>query len=256
MPAWLAVPANPGPVPGVIVLHDVGGMSQDHRNQANWLAESGFLALAVDLYYLGGMLRCIRAIARDLIARTGPTFDDVETCRSWLTSQPGCTDQIGVVGFCMGGGFALLLVSGHGFSAASINYGGKLPPDVDDFLKTACPVVGSYGGKSRWEQGVADELERALQRALVPHDVKEYPEAGHSFMNNKDQFWFKLLRYTGISYNEPAAMDARRRIAAFFHTHLDGEGTPAVAEGVEAQTKLDLITASTPGSASGDEPRY
>ena len=55
----------------------------------------------------------------------------------------------------MGGGFALLLVSGHGFSAASINYGGKLPPDVDDFLKTACPVVGSYGAKSRWEKGVS-----------------------------------------------------------------------------------------------------
>ena len=39
-------------------------------------------------------------------------------------------------------------------------------------------------------------------------------------MNNKEQFWFKLLRFTGIAYNEPAAMDARRRIEAFFHTHL------------------------------------
>lgn len=37
MPAYLAVPSNPGPVPGVVVLHDVGGMSVDHRNQANFL---------------------------------------------------------------------------------------------------------------------------------------------------------------------------------------------------------------------------
>ena len=120
----------------------------------------------------------------------------------------------------MGGGFALLLASGHGFSAASINYGGKLPPDVETFLQVACPVVGSYGGKSHWEQGVADQLEQALQRALVPHDVKEYPDAGHSFMNNKQSFWFKMLRYRNIGFNEPAAMDARRRIIAFFHTHL------------------------------------
>jgi carboxymethylenebutenolidase len=222
MPAYLATPAAPNRVPGVIVLHDVGGMSQDHRNQANWLAEAGFLALAVDLYYLGGMLRCLRAIARDLTARTGPTFDDVEACRAWLAAQPGCTGHIGVAGFCMGGGFALLLVSGRGFSAASINYGGKLPLDVDDFLKTACPVIGSYGGKSHFEKGVAADLERALQRALVPHDVKEYPDAAHSFMNNKEHFWFKVLRFTGIAYNEPAAMDAQRRIATFFHTHLGG----------------------------------
>ncbi len=220
MPCYLAVPPVPGPWPGVIVLHDVGGMSQDHRNQADWLARGAFLALAVDLYYLGGFLRCIRAVARDLMHRTGPTFEDVEACRSWLSAQPTCTSRIGVIGFCMGGGFVLLLVSGHGFSAASINYGGKLPPDVDNFLKAPCPVVGSYGAKSHWEQGAADELERALQRALVPHDVKEYPDAGHSFMNNKQQWWFKLLRFRGIAYNEPAAMDARRRITVFFHTHL------------------------------------
>ncbi|HKN21040.1 MAG TPA: dienelactone hydrolase family protein [Terracidiphilus sp.] len=53
MPAWLAVPPNPGPGAGVVVIHDIFGMTQDHRNQANWLAEAGFLALSIDLYYRG-----------------------------------------------------------------------------------------------------------------------------------------------------------------------------------------------------------
>jgi len=221
MPAWLAIPSNASPAPGVVVIHDVLGMTRDHRNQADWLAEAGFLALAIDLYYRGGMLLCLRSIIRDFTERSGPAFDDIEAARSWLAAQPNCTGKIGVIGFCMGGGFVLLLISGHGFSAASVNYGGKLPPDFDAFLKTACPVVGSYGGLAKWEQGVADQLQIALERALIPHDVKEYPDAGHSFMNQHGTFLFKLLRYKAIGYNEPATLDARRRIAAFFRTHLD-----------------------------------
>lgn len=221
MHCYLALPPNAQRTPGVIVLHDVGGMSEDHRNQAKWLAETGFCALAVDLYYLGGFLRCIRGVAHDLIAHSGPAFDDVECCRGWLSSQPFCTGRVGVIGFCMGGGFALMLVSGHGFSAASVNYGGKIPPDIDSFLTAPCPVIGSYGARSPWERGAAAELEKALTRAMVAHEVDEYPHAGHSFMNNKTQLWFKLLRFARIGYNEPAAKEARRRIAAFFHAHLD-----------------------------------
>jgi carboxymethylenebutenolidase len=230
MPACLALPSQPDSAPGVVVLHDVFGMSRDHRNQANWLAEAGFMALSIDLYYKGGLLLCLRSVIRDLMANSGPAFDDVEAARGWLLKQPGCNGKAGVIGFCMGGGFALLLASGHGFSAASVNYGGPLPKDVDDFLTTACPVVGSYGGQAKWEQGVADELQRALERALIAHDVKEYPDAGHSFMNNHRTYGIlKILPIKGIGYNEPATMDARRRIIAFFQTHLGGVGQNADA---------------------------
>ena len=226
MPAWFAAPSSAAPTPGIVVLHDVLGMSQDLRNQSDWLAEAGFLAASPDLYYKGGRLICIRHVIRDMMARAGPAFDDVEACRSWLLAQPECNGHIGVIGFCMGGGFALLLASGHGFSAASINYGGPLPEDVDDFLDAACPLVGSYGGLAKWEKGVADQLAAKLERALVPHDVMEYPDAGHSFMNQHPGYGFlKVLRVRAIGYNEPATMDARRRIVAFFNLHL-GNANP------------------------------
>ena len=225
MLAYQATPSATGSVPGVIVIHDAGGMTQDSRNQADWLAEAGFLAVALNLYHRGGLTFCIRTIIHDLIVRSGPTFTDIacadiESARAWLSLQPGCNGRVGIMGFCMGGAFALLLASDGGFSASSVNYGGKLRKDLDSFLAHACPIVGSYGAKDPFNQGVADQLQRALERALIPHDVKEYPDAGHSFMNDHQSIFFKVLRFAGIAYNGPAALDARRRIAAFSHTHL------------------------------------
>jgi dienelactone hydrolase len=41
-------------------------------------------------------------------------------------------------------------------------------------------------------------------------------------MNNHQWFVIKLLRFMGIGYNEAATEEARRRIIAFFHRHLEG----------------------------------
>lgn len=221
LPAYLAVPTTAGPWPGVVVVQDILGMTTELKRVTDYLAEQGYLALAPALYRRGPRITCLINTIRQYFRGSGPLYHDLIAARDFLAADQRCSGKVGLAGFCMGGGFALLLApSGH-FDAVSASYG-LIPKDLDS-LSESCPVVASYGAKDRViPAGSAAALEAALAKGSIPHDVKEYPDAGHAFMN---EYRFAapvtaLVKLAGMAYSEPEADDAWARVMSFFGTHL------------------------------------
>lgn len=222
MPAYFAparVPEGQA-APGVVVLHEIFGLNDDIRRIADRFAELGYHALAPDLLGLGNRARCLVGVVRSLSKGEGPAIDQVEAARRWLESREDCTGRIGIAGFCLGGAFALLLAA-RGFDASAAQYG-RLPKDLDDALRGACPVVASYGALDSSLRGTAATLEAALERVGVEHDVKEYAEAGHSFMNDQPgpRWAAPLTKGMHVGHVDTAAEDAWQRIDALFSSAL------------------------------------
>jgi carboxymethylenebutenolidase len=203
-----------------VVIQDALGLTDDIRDQADRLAAAGYLAFAPDLYS-GRGLRCVVATIQASRSGEGAAYADIEAARAWLTDRDDCTGRVGIIGFCMGGGFALLSAPRFAFAASAVNYG-EVPRDTVQALAGSCPIVASYGGRDRTLRGRAQRLEQALSELDVPHDIKEYPRAGHSFMN-RIPFGPGLdpvAHFVGFDYDHPSAEDAWRRIFSFFDEHL------------------------------------
>jgi carboxymethylenebutenolidase len=218
---YLAMPTGEGPWPAVVAIHEAWGLDPVMRRAADRLASMGYLTLAVDLYS-DGRRRCVVSTLKALGTGHGKPLIDIDAAQAWLRDRPDCTGKVGVIGFCMGGGFALLSAP-RAFDAASVNYG-MLPRHRDEALRGSCPIVASYGRRDLANIGAADKLEKTLDRLGVEHDVKLYPTAGHSFLNDSmtgPRVLRPLLWVTGFRPDPVTGEHAWGRINAFFAEHLN-----------------------------------
>lgn len=219
-PGYLAVPAaSRGPWPGVVVIHEAFGLTDDIRRMADHLAAHGYLALAPDLFEGRSWIRCVRRAFGQLRAGHGPAFAVIDSARAFLAGRSDCTGKTGVIGFCLGGGFALLCAPGHGFDVSAVNYG-DVPKDAEHALAGACPIVGSFGGRDPMGTAPPERLQRALTVLEVPHDVEVYPGSGHRFMTESHGAGAVLAKFARMSFQRADAEDAWRRIFAFFDRYL------------------------------------
>jgi carboxymethylenebutenolidase len=222
MRAALALPSGAGRRPAVIVIHEIFGLNDDIRRITGRFADLGYVALAPDLFDTGGpRALCVLRTFLTLRRREGPAFADLEAARTWLATRPEVdATRTGVVGFCLGGGFALLYAVRAPLGAAGVFYG-EVPKTADE-LRGVCPVVAGYGGRDRIFAPQGERLERLLAEAGVSHDVHVYPDAGHSFMSNHSGLMATLNAWgpMAVGFNPGAEADSWVRLERFFRIHL------------------------------------
>jgi carboxymethylenebutenolidase len=227
----LFLPDGPGPHPGVVVLHESFGLNDDIRRIARRFADEGYAALAPNLFSHGSRIVCLARVMADLArGRVDREIDDVAAARDALAARAEVDgERIAVAGFCLGGGFALIAATRPGFSAAAVNYGDV--PKRRSKLDGVCPVVGSFGSRDRmFGANMAERLESHLSELGVPHDVRTYDGAGHSFFSHHEGWQGLLASFPTpmrVGPDEQAAADGWRRMLAFFEEHVRGAAATA-----------------------------
>jgi carboxymethylenebutenolidase len=212
VPGYLARPEGTGPFPGVIVIQEWWGLNHHIKDVAGRFAREGFVALAPDLY------RGREAAEPDEARKLAMELDrpraikDIQGAVNYLIAQPFVEPKrAGVVGFCMGGGLALMMAwMGKDVGAVVVFYGrGEL--DDETAQKVSAPILGLFGEA---DQGIPVETVRANERKLKAHNKAAefviYPGAPHAFFNDERPH----------IYRREAAEDAWKRTLAWFRRYL------------------------------------
>jgi len=207
---YLARPDGTGPFPGVVVIHELHGLNENIKDIARRFADAGYVALAVDLFAGRNRTICMFRFFAGMVLKSldHGGIRDLKAALTFLTEQPGvATARLGAIGFCMGGSFAIGWACTDDRLKAIAPYYAINPRPLAAVAR-ACPVVGSYPtGDFTTEPG--RKLDIALDTYNIPHDIKIYPGAKHSFFNDQ-----------GANYDAAASQDSWQRVLAFFKEHI------------------------------------
>lgn len=208
--AYLARPEGGGPFPAIVVIHEAYGLNENIKDITRRFANEGYVALGVDLFAGRNRAVCMFSLMSGMLFNSlnHRGISDLKASLTFLSEQPGVDNtRLGAIGFCMGGGFAIAWACTDNRLKAIAPFYASNPRPLEAVARL-CPVVGSYPtGDFTTAQG--GKLESALESYNIPHDIKFYPGAKHSFFNDQ-----------GRSYNAAAAEDSWQRVLTFFKEQI------------------------------------
>lgn len=186
---YLALPTS-GSGPGVIVIQEWWGLTDHIADVADRLAAEGFVALAPDLY--GGRTthdadeagQLMMSLPVDSAAR------DLGGAVDFLLGQDCVTSStVGAVGFCMGGGFVLLLAAQQGSRvSAAVPYYGVGPAVPSTYTGVSAAVQGHYGLRDDFYPADDARRQESQIRSESGAEVEfHFYDAAHAFHNDTNK---------------------------------------------------------------------
>jgi carboxymethylenebutenolidase len=209
MSNFQANPSGAGPFPGLIVIQEFWGVDAHIKDVTRRLAAEGFVALAVDLY--DGRIAKDPTEARQMMQALDQqaTLEKLNAGVASLKANPQTGGRVSVIGFCMGGFWALGLAAQNKDIRAACAFYGRVPPDAA-IEKITAPVLYVYAGKDHHIPiSEPHRLRDAVQAKGGSVEVKVYPDADHAFMNDTRKEVYKA----------DDAKDAWTRAASFLKKH-------------------------------------
>jgi carboxymethylenebutenolidase len=183
---YLAVPES-GSGPGVMVIQEWWGLVPHIKGVADRFAGAGFVALAPDLYHGETTFEPDEAGKLMMALNLAKAGQDLSGAVDFLAGR-STASGIGVVGFCMGGGLALMVASQRPDKVnAVVPFYGAIPWEgaQPDLTAISAAVQGHYASEDDWATPeVARQLEADLRAAGKQAEVFIYPECPHAFFND------------------------------------------------------------------------
>lgn len=184
--AYVAQPAGAGPFPAVIMIHEFWGMRSEIAGKAAALAQQGYVVVAPDTYRGQTTNWIPRAIYLALSTADEQVNSDLDAVFAWLSSQPNVDPKrIVVMGFCYGGGKALVYSLHNDKLAATGIFYGSLISEPSRLKTLPGPVLGIFGEQDQAPSPAnVAAFETGLTAAGIPHQLTIYPGVGHAFVKD------------------------------------------------------------------------
>ncbi len=176
--------------PWVAVAQHAGGVDRFVQGMCDRLAADGFSAAAPNLYHRQEPTDA-DAFAKMANLRDEQILTDFAATVDWIESRTA-GEQVGLVGFCMGGRVAYLVPSADRRIAASVSYyegntrvaWGDGPAPFERLAEIRCPILGLFGEEDRNPTpDDRDAIDQRLSEHRVPHEFHSFANAGHAYMD-------------------------------------------------------------------------